>query len=115
MLTLNDLNLFLGVGWDENYTEKIDLTFHEQDGGRSQEVSAHCKGWHHRFALQAAVQTAHLPNTMTFKLDDLRNLFRRLRQGYKNFNVVLPLQFSQTGFEVLYGPCKGSKIPNVRR
>lgn len=115
MLTLNDFNMFVGLGWDENYNDRVNLTFHEQDGGCSEKVTGSCKGWYHSFELQAPAQTAHLPHTMTFKLSELKTLFRRLKEGYKNYNVVLPLQFTETGFEVLYGPGKGTKILNVRR
>jgi hypothetical protein len=81
MLTLNDFNLFVGLSWDEDYNDKIDLTFHEQDGGVSEKVTGHCKGWYHTFELQTQMCTAHLPCTMTFKATELKTLFRRLKLG----------------------------------
>jgi hypothetical protein len=114
MVTLQQLNLICGIGWDEGYNDKVFIVFHEQDGGLSEEITFGCNEWHLRITLDKPFRTAHLPQVMHFKIQDLRAIYRKLKLGYKNYYVILPLEFSQAGFEVVNGPSRGSKVQACR-
>ncbi len=113
MFTIQELNLLCGLAWDEFYDEKLDITFHEKEDGFTEQVTISCKsGFTHLLKLSEPYRTFHLPRTMRFKNTDLRTLLRKLKYAYKNFNVVLPLEFREEGFEVMNGPCRGMKVKN---
>lgn len=113
MFTLNDLNLICGLMWDEDFSSKVHFVFHEQEGGTTERVTIQAGPWHWSITT-APFATAHLPNSMTFKRTDLYALFRKLRGGYSNMNVVLPLLFSREGFEVKNGPARGTRVAVVK-
>lgn len=110
MFTINEINVILGVGHDCQLTDLVRICFHEGEDGETQEITVLTRDWKHRFRLENPAYTAHLPASMTFRRVDFNALFRKLQAGYKNFNILLPLKFSSTGFEVLNGPARGTKI-----
>ncbi len=114
MFTIQELNLICGLAWDESYDEKLYITFHENEDGFAENVTAFCNaGFKYHFKLSKSYRTFHLPRTMIFKLTDLRTLTRRLRYNYKNYDVVLPLEFKEEGFEVMCGPARGTKVKKL--
>lgn len=115
MFTLNEFNLLLGVTWDEPWQQVLHIIFHEEEEGFTQEVSVHCGMFRWRFTIQTPMKTAHLPSTMIFRASDLRALFRKLKAGYRNIDVPLPLEFYREGVEVKNGPARGTKVLTFRQ
>lgn len=110
MFNIQELNVILGVGHECSLNDHVSIHFHEAEDGATEKITVKTKEWSHKFELSRAFYTAHLPATMTFRRVDLNSLFRKLQQGYINFNVILPLRFTDKGFEVLDGPARGTKV-----
>lgn len=110
MFNIQELNIILGVGHEGSLSDLVSIYFHEAEDGATDKITVRSKEWIHKFELSHSAYTAHLPASMTFRRVDINNLFRKLQQGYLNFNIVLPLRFTDKGFEVLDGPARGTKI-----
>jgi hypothetical protein len=110
MFTIQELNIILGVGHECTLNDIVVIHFHEAEDGTTEKITVRTKEWSHKFELAKVAYTAHLSANMSFRRVDLNALFRKLQQGYSNFNVVLPLRFTDKGFEVLDGPARGTKI-----
>lgn len=110
MFTIQELNIILGVGHETTLNDLVSIHFHEAEDGASDKITVKTREWSHKFELSKSIYSAHLPSIMTFRRVDLSALFRKLQQGYINFNVILPLRFTDKGFEVLDGPARGTKI-----
>lgn len=112
MLNLNQFNLIVGMGFDE-WDKPIDFLFHEQEGGVTDKITVRCGPFSTSFNVDTFM-TAHLPQVMSFRRTELCTLYRKLREGYKDYHMKIPFQFDRDGLTILSGPGRNSRVPLYR-
>lgn len=109
MLKLNDLNNIVGMGWDRGNDTKVRFSFIDDAGNYSCHISVN--PWSQYINLQNI--PISVESFYTFTLGDLRRLVQKLKIGYANVNVILPLQFDRDGFAVKGGPGNGTRVETI--
>jgi hypothetical protein len=91
------------------------LFFHEDKDGTSKEVSVYASSWSSRVQLGRSITTDHLPSQLTFKLKDLKDLYRALKKGYSNLDYVLPMRLTDECITITKGPGRTVVVPVVKK